>query len=372
MADPTRSFPSDAAHASGWKGKAFAAASAVAKAGQSWRDKYPVLFLALFLGLLLLPLRGFPGNFSDFSTQFWGYEELVRGYTNVRFSLLKDQIFGDIFARPDGWLVYTGETSMDNYQRTDAFTPQQLATIQTNLDGLTERLGQHGIKFLVVIVPGKNTIYPEEVPPQIPVLGDETRTDQLMAYLSQNSKTSVLDLRAALLAARKDHVLYYATDTHWNPYGILVGYQQILGALQKDFPSLKAHTLDDFRVASRGQGSGDISREWVQGLAQEEMFRLEPRFERKTEQFALSQGSSLVPGRMIATYTPDDTLPKAMIFHDSFFNDMIPFLSDHFRYAIYHWAFKVDETFVAGEKPDIVIFEVTDRYLSRLLDLTKK
>jgi hypothetical protein len=102
------------------------------------------------------------------------------------------------------------------------------------------------------------------------------------------------------------------------------------------------------------------------------MFRLEPLFERQTEQFALTQGTSLVPGRMVATYDPDPTLPRAVIFHDSFFNEMIPFLSDHFSWAIYHWAFKVDETLIAGEKPNVVIFEVTDRYLSRLLDLTKK
>ncbi len=332
---------------------------------------YPALFVAVFIGLLSLPLRGFPGNFTDFPKMFWGYDTLVRDYTAARFSLLKDEIFGDIFARPGPWLVYTGETSLDDYQNAQPFTAAELARIQKNLDGLNARLEAKGIQFMVVIVPGKNTIYPEYMPPQIPVLGTVSRTDQILAYQKQHGQASILDLRPALEAARKQRQVYYATDTHWNQYGILAGYGSIIGVLQKDFPNLKAHTLDDFQAVSEGSGSGDISREWLQGIAQEEMVRLEPRFQRQTVQLPLTQGPALVPGRMVATYNPDPGLPRAVIYHDSFFNDMIPFLSDNFSWAVYHWAFKVDENFVAGEKPDIVIFEVTDRYLARLLTITR-
>ncbi len=332
---------------------------------------YPALFVAVLIGMLLLPLRGFPGNFTDFRKMFWGYDTLVRDYTAARFFLLKDEIFGDTFARPGPWLVYTGEASLDDYQNAQPFTESELARIQKNLDGLNARLEAKGIHFLVVIVPGKNTIYPEYIPPQIPVLGAVSQTDQILAYQKQHGQASILDLRPALQAARKQRQVYYATDTHWNQYGILAGYDAIIGALQKDFPNLKAHTLKDFQPVSEGPGSGDISREWLQGFAQEEMVRLEPRFQRKTAQLPLTQGTALVPGRMVATYNPDPTLPRAVIYHDSFFNDMIPFLSDNFSWAVYHWAFKVDENFVAGEKPDIVIFEVTDRYLSRLLTITR-
>jgi alginate O-acetyltransferase complex protein AlgJ len=345
----------------------------LARAG--WRacwKVYPVLFVAVWFGLLLLPLVGFSGSFTDFSKMFWGRDTLIRGYTNARLYLLKDEIFGDLFARPGPWLAYTGESSMDEYQNMQPFSDAELARIQKNLDGLDTRLREKGIHFLVVIVPGKNTIYPEYIPRQVPVLGKESRTDQVLAYQKVHGRADVLDLRPALMDARKQRQVYYATDTHWNAFGILAGYQVILRALQSDFPSLQPHTLADFDIVSRGMGSGDLSKEWVQGSVQEEMVRLEPRYPRQTVQFTLTQGTALVPGRMVATYNPNPGLPRAMIFHDSFFNEMIPFLSDHFSWAVYHWAFKVDETFVAGEKPDIVIFEVTDRYLSRLLTITGK
>jgi hypothetical protein len=335
------------------------------------RNHYHTLFVAVFILYLLLPLQGFPGNFSDFPKLFWGYDTLIRGYAAARFSLIKDQIFGDTLARPGPWLVYTGETSLDDYQNAQPFTAAELARIQQNLDGLDARLKAKGIHFLVMIVPGKNAIYPEYVPPQIPVIGSESRTDQVLAYQKQHGQAAILDLRPALRAARQQRQIYYATDTHWNQYGILAGYTEILRALQKDFPDLQPHTLDDFQPVPQGLGSGDLSKEWIQGFAQEERIRLEPRFERQVKQIPLTQGTALVPGRMVATYNPDSSLPRAVIFHDSFFNEMIPFLSDHFSWAVYHWAFKVDETFVAGEKADIVIFEVTDRYLSRLLTVSK-
>lgn len=348
-------------------------AQARASAVGCWlREHYQALFVAVLIGLLLYPLRGFPGSFSDFPTKFWGYDELLRGYTAVRLNVLQDTIFGDLFARPGNWLVYSGESSISDYQHADPFTSADLARIQQNLDGLNQRLSRQGITFLVVIVPGKNTIYPEKMPAQIPVLGAESQTDQLVGYLKQHSQARVLDLRPVLREAAQQRVVYYATDTHWNPYGIWAGYREILNALHADFPHLQAHALDEYRYVSTGPGSGDLSKEWLQGLAQEEMFQLQPRFDRRTVQYVLTQGTALVPGRVVATYNPDASLPRAVIFHDSFFNGMIPFLSDHFSWAVYRWAFQVDEAFVAGEKPDIVIYEVTDRYLTRLLDMVKQ
>ncbi len=340
---------------------------AISWAAAACRKHYPAIFVAVFIGLLLVPLWGFSGSLADFPKAFWGYDALLRGYTSARLNLFKDIIFGDVLARPGPWLVYTGEASMDDYQNAQPFTEEELARIQQHLDGLDARLSEKGIRFLVVIVPGKNTIYPEHMPPSIPVLGGETRTDQVLDYQKAHGQAQILDLRPALREARAERTVYYATDTHWNPFGILAGYNVILQVLQEDFPSLQPHALADFEIVSWGVGGGDISKEWMQGLAQEEMFRLEPRFPRQTQQFPLTQGTALVPGRTVATYNPNPDLPRAMVFHDSFFNEMIPFLSDHFRWAIFQWATKVDEAFVYGEQPDIVIFEVTDRYLSRLL-----
>ena len=338
---------------------------------QPWKAAYPCLFVAVFLLLLLLPMGKFPGSFDDFATSFWGYPELVRAYTGARLRLLGDRVFPGVIAAEENWLVYTEETSLDDFQNTNPFREAELAKIQQNLDAVETHLNSQGIAFLVVLVPSKNAIYPETMPPEVPLIGAQSRMDQVISYQNEHGQARILDLRPALLQAREERQIYLATDTHWNAYGMLAGYQAILTALQEDFPQLEAHTLEDFRPVPEGWRAGDLSQRWMHGLLTEERIRLEPRFERKTEQFPLGQQSTQVPGWMLASYNPDSSLPSAVILHDSFFVEMVPFLADHFRWAIFHWSFQVNDALISGEKPDVVILEVTDRYLFRLLNVTR-
>jgi hypothetical protein len=59
-------------------------------------------------------------------------------------------------------------------------------------------------------------------------------------------------------------------------------------------------------------------------------------------------------------------LPRAVMFRDSFGTALLPFLAEHFARIRFDW---VDERFDAGvvesEKPQLVIQEVTERFLMR-------
>ena len=70
--------------------------------------------------------------------------------------------------------------------------------------------------------------------------------------------------------------------------------------------------------------------------------------------------------RMIISSIPDSPLPGALIFRDSFSDALIPFLSEHFSRVVYAHSFSVDLDLVDSEKPDIVIFELAQRYLTVL------
>src|SRR4030095_7802133 len=111
------------------------------------------------------------------------------------------------------------EGDIQDYQKAEAFTEEELASFQTDLDALSASYAARGITLLVVVVPNKNTIYPERVPSQIPVIGTESRLEQLTSYLQTHGQTQILDLRHPLIAAKAEHEIYYATDTHWNGYG---------------------------------------------------------------------------------------------------------------------------------------------------------
>jgi hypothetical protein len=67
-------------------------------------------------------------------------------------------------------------------------------------------------------------------------------------------------------------------------------------------------------------------------------------------------------GRLV-TEIPGSTLPRAVIFRDSFASQLAPLLSEHFSRAVYLWQNDFDAQVVEEECPDIVIQEIVGRHL---------
>ena len=67
-------------------------------------------------------------------------------------------------------------------------------------------------------------------------------------------------------------------------------------------------------------------------------------------------------GRLV-TEVDDASLPRAVIFRDSFVSRLVPFLSEHFSRAVYLWQNDFDAGVVTQEHPDVVIQEIVGRHL---------
>ena len=67
-------------------------------------------------------------------------------------------------------------------------------------------------------------------------------------------------------------------------------------------------------------------------------------------------------GRLV-TEIDDPSLPRAVIFRDSFTSRLVPFLSEHFSRAVYLWQNDFDADVVQKEHPDVVIQEIVGRHL---------
>jgi alginate O-acetyltransferase complex protein AlgJ len=323
---------------------------------------YPRVFVVIFLGISLLPLSGVT-DIHNIEAKFWGREWLISSYADLCVTL-GNRVFDSALIGKDGWLFYTGANSMNDYQKTSPFSSQDVEEIQRKLDGFYDRLTAQGIKLLVVIPPNKNTIYPEYMPDEIAVIGKESRLDQLINYEQQHGKAKILDLRPALKAARSQHQIFYQKDTHWNNYGAFIAYQEIMKVLQGWFPNIKAHPLSDFRFVLKGK-EGDIASNLVKSTnASENELVMEPLFQQNyTSRSWLEDKDSR---GNLTTWSADSNLPRLLMYRDSFTIALQPFLSDHFSRAVYIFDRPENETYVTTEKPDVVIIEVTERYLSLL------
>ena len=322
---------------------------------------YHFAFLCSFIILCFLPLKNLPDVHSIEST-FWGRDEVIRAYQSIRL-LAGDRVYEKSILSEDNWLIYTGGTSIVDFQNSSPFTGEQLQIIYTNLDKLQTYLKSKGITLLVVIPPNKNTIYPEYVPDEIPVIGEISHLDQVLSYQQEHNGVELLDLRPVLLEAKKERQVYYATDSHWNSYGAFLAYQEIVLALKDKFPNINPYNLNDFNqetIVRRGDIS-DISRLSID----EETVKLQL----KTDYQANVTNLEMEPQDIYVN--TDETFPDILIYHDSFAIGLKPFLPLNFHKSEFlnTNTFALDPLYMSTEHPDVVIVEVTERNLVLLIRL---
>ncbi|MFH2002869.1 MAG: hypothetical protein ABIK28_24595, partial [Planctomycetota bacterium] len=61
-----------------------------------------------------------------------------------------------------------------------------------------------------------------------------------------------------------------------------------------------------------------------------------------------------------------DLLPSAVIFRDSFFITLKNFIAFHFKRTVYYWQYRFDCDVIEFEKPDVVIQEISEHYLTTI------
>lgn len=287
---------------------------------------------------------------------------MISLFYQLRLQVFHETVFPNVVIGKEGWLYYTGEGNLDEYQRTQPFTINQLEDIRHRLFMAKNRLEKDEIVFLLVVAPNKESIYPEFLPQGIQPIGSVGKLDQLLQDFDQHGGPSILDLRSILQEGKIQSLVYFHTDTHWNSYGAYLAYREILLNLESLLPELIPLPLDEFHE-EQAKITGDLTQYLPTGIpSQEETLDLIPNQPRR---------ASTMPGadeRTLITEVSDPTLPKAVIFHDSFGNGLVPYLSEHFRRVNYQRRFDLDFELIEQEKPDVVIYEVAERYLRMLVE----
>ena len=311
--------------------------------------------------------RDFPDAFTTYFADNFAFRPmLVRAQAVVRLKLLGVSPSRAVVKGSSGWWFYADDGAMDDYATAPPFTADELEQWRRTLQDTTDWMRAHGIVYLFVIAPDKHQIYPEYMPATIRH-AVPSRTDQLVAHLAAHSTVPVLDLRPALQQAKPSERLYHRTDTHWNDRGAYVAYAAILSSLADALPALRPVSLDAFDTRHLRRDGLDLAR--TMGLSEvleEDDLVLVPRRPRAaTIVEPLNPEPHGIEARLV-TELPDASAPRAIVFRDSFGSALIPFLSEHFRRAVYLWQNNVDPGGIAAERPDVVIQEMVGRRLSTL------
>jgi len=307
---------------------------------------------------------------TDLLDKFQGKARFINAYTETRLTL-GDQVFNRSLVGTDGWLNLTEGQVITDYQNAQPLPAPRLQDIQMALENFQERVEADGGVFLFVIPPDKPTIYPEHVPDTLSRREGPSRLDQLISHLAKNdSAVRVLDLRPALLEAKQTHQLYFATDSHWNPIGAFFAYQKIIEALQSSFPGLSHHSFSDYKIVTYDPTPLDMPRIIGSTSLVEAPFVLTPIHTSRARIFSVELPTQYGPRRMYFSQTDDKSSPTALVFTDSFFIAIRPFISEHFSRAVYINYLATPEishlSWYEQFQPDVVIFSLIERNIGAI------
>ena len=309
------------------------------------QKNYSLLFLIAIFSVLFSQILIPEMEIGLISEKYLWKENLISRYRKIKY-LLGDRVFPITLVGKDGWLFYTGELSMRNYQKDAPLNVSNIKKLVQVLEEIHEKVEGYGGTFLVVVAPDKSTIYPQFMPDEIPVIGDTSSLDRLLERVDQYSDIQVLDLRHALRNASKTSQTYYKTDTHWNCLGAFYVYQEIFYQLQIKYKELNGYSLDDFDLVYSNESLLDISK--MTGIdVKEKNLSVIPKFDANT-----------------STYNPSDL----MIIHDSFYLTCL----NRFMESTFEEIFSMEYKDVAmtnilqkieDEKPEVVVVEFVERYM---------
>ncbi len=329
------------------------------------RDLAPAPELAPTWSAIAAVPAGFTSYFQD---HFAFRSRLVRWQAAFRLLVLRVSPSPTVIRGKDGWLFYGDDGALEDYLNQSPLSPADLDKWATTLQHTQDWLAARGVTYLFVIVPDKHTVYPEFMPDTIRRTSETSRTDQLVAHLRTHTRVAALDLRPALLAAKREARIYHRTDSHWNDLGAAVAMRTILEQLDAlaghTRPGLASTPDSAFARTDVHAPGRDLAR--MLGL-ETWVHEDEPRLRPVSSTARVVEPATPDPNfdepRLVSTNTRAG-LPRAVIFRDSFGSALVPFLSEHFSRALYLWEPDVDPRVIERERPQVVIQEWAGRRLT--------
>lgn len=226
-------------------------------------------------------------------------------------------------------------------------------------------LKRRNIRYIFILAPIKENIYPEQLPDKLRNVRDTRRARQLLDALKKAGVEAVY-LRDDVFRARNEGLVFYKYDPHWNRFGAYAGARSMLGRLANDYPAIgaplanvKRFVLQE-RPRAKNMWNNDLNFGNHLGLT---LLEADPEpvpvagWTTRMESAAFGKHSAHV-------FTKNEpSLPTLVMFGDSFMFGMMRPMAEGFRRAVFvnPWlespspAEQFPAEVVEKETPDLVL-----------------
>lgn len=276
----------------------------------------------------------------------------------------------------NGWLFSNFDNAVNQYIGRSYLGKAKTEKLCTVIQKNAEHFESQNIPFYFLMAPNKHSIFSEYLPDYVNRIKRRKRNfDIVRSYLTTNTNVKQINIRSELLDYKqKLPIHYYKTDTHWNNFGSFVAYLKIINTVKTHFKQLKTLNWGDTFVKKEIKHKTDLAKIlsiWNDLEVEERNLKLKTN-NRKNFKRIGKKGKFLAKETHIIE-TKNESGPVLLLLRDSFSTAMIPFYEHSFSkiIATHHNYGNWDTSILANEKPDVVIFEVVERYLGKEFITTK-
>lgn len=273
----------------------------------------------------------------------------------------------------DGWLFLTGGSNsvMDQYGRT-LRRWWHLRAWARLIEARAARAARLGIRCLTVIVPEKLSVY-DHLTEGLSYDPARASTRVLARRLARSP--AYLDLLGPFRAARDGPVpLYLKTDTHWSLEGCTLAYAQIMRALAA-VPPADIGARPRFaheRLMDLGAKLPERPRETISHahLQRDAVRSFSGALVEEHEARGRAEDLHIGAHVVYRNERPGIDPRRLVLFGDSYahFTPILltGLLAESFAEVHFVWSANLDWAYVERVRPDILLFELAERFLARL------
>jgi hypothetical protein len=300
-----------------------------------------------------------------FNDTFSFRSALITLHHLVHLKIFRESPLTDhVVAGKNNWLYFAGEGTIFSYLNLKLFTEGELELISSKLGRYAEMVENYGGKLYLLIIPNTGTVYPENLPDWLENLpgGEISKLDQLRSYLANNGNINLIDLKTPLIDAKKYFRLYHKTDSHWNSLGAYIVYREIMKVICPDCPQAPGLNSPNPVYEMRKTAGGDLA----------EILNIKLFITEENPVVFFDKPVQANPGRaqdfLNTEYVYRNPGKKSaiVVFRDSAFSSVIPFMSGDFETAVFLKK-NFDPEVIKKIKPDTVILSMVERHIDELL-----
>lgn len=326
-------------------------------------------------------LLNFPKHFNDWFNDHFAWRESMINLNGTFHFLtfgkaveLNEHVV--IEGNEKGWLFYRGGNVLnEGYLNKIPFTDLEVAYITERINEKSEWLKKRNADFYLMVVPNKETIYPEYLPAGYNPENNPNRTDQILEALAKNyPNVKFLDSRKILKKSKKVGLLYFPADTHWNMRGAIYAYHELIDLIAKDYPDFYSMNPDSLVYTKTLNPKGCDLDKMLNGhitmLREDYIPKLGVEYQTKivTSPLSYPEDTLCKNTSLLKVNTVGGKKRKTILFRDSFSNTFIDFLAQQSDTTIVFWTHKFMPQAVEKEKPNIVIHEILERFFIEYLE----